>query len=98
MRRDDALAGLRSLETFLRGRGVSQIYLFGSVARDEAAPGSIVGVAFDIAPGSDFDAFDQGGLYLDLVDALGTQVNFIERRNLRTTSKIGVEVDLIRVF
>ena len=98
MRRDDALAGLRSLETFLRGRGVSQIYLFGSVARDEAAPGSTVGVAFDIAPGSDFDAFDHCGLYLDLIDALGTQVNFIERRNLRTTSKIGVEVDLIRVF
>lgn len=65
MRRDDALASLRNLETFLRGRGVSQIYLFGSVARDEANFTSEVGVAFDIAPGSDFDAFSQGGLYLD---------------------------------
>lgn len=98
MRRDDALASLRNLETFLRGRGVSQIYLFGSVARDEANSISEVGVAFDIAPGSDFDAFSQGGLYLDLVDALGTQVNFIERRNLRATSNIGAEMDLIRVF
>lgn len=98
MRRDDALAKLQSIEPFLRARGLAHVYLFGSVARDEAEPGSDVDVAFDIAPGADFDAFDMGGIYLDLVDALGVKVDFIERRSLLSGRNIGVEEDLIRIF
>lgn len=98
MRRDEALAKLRSLEPFLRARGLAHVYLFGSVARDEAGPGSDVDVAFDIAPGVDFDAFDMGGIYLDLVDALGVKVDFIECRSLLSGRDLGVEKDLIRVF
>ncbi|WP_291833780.1 nucleotidyltransferase domain-containing protein [Brevundimonas sp.] len=98
MRRDDALAKLRRLEPFLRARGLAHVYLFGSVARDDAGLGSDVDVAFDIAPGADFDAFDMGGIYLDLVDALGAQVDFIERRSLLNGKNIGVEGDLIRIL
>ncbi|WP_420469877.1 nucleotidyltransferase family protein [Brevundimonas sp. FT23042] len=98
MRRDDALAKLRNLEPHLRARGLAHAYLFGSVARDEAGPGSDLDVAFDIAPGADFDAFDMGGIYLDLVDALGVEVDFIERRSLLSGRGLRVEKDLIRVF
>lgn len=98
MRRDDALTQLRSLEPYLRARGLAHVYLFGSVARDEAGPGSDVDVAFDIRPGADFDAFDMGGIYLDLVDAFGVQVDFIERRSLLDGKDLVVEKDFIRVF
>lgn len=98
MHRDDALAKLRSLEPYLRARVLAHVYLFGSVARDEAGPGSDVDVAFDIAPGADFDAFDMGGVYLDLVDALGVEVDFVERRSLLGERWLGVEGDLIRAF
>jgi predicted nucleotidyltransferase len=98
MRRDEALMKLRSLEPYLRARGLAQVYLFGSVSRDEAGPSSDVDVAFDIVPGADFDAFDMGGIYLDLVDALGAKVDFVERRILLNGKDFGVEKDLIRVF
>lgn len=98
MRRDDALTKLRSLEPYLRARGLAHVYLFGSVARDEAGPGSDVDISFDIAPGADLDAFDMGGIYLDLVDTLGVKVDLIERRSLLNGRNIGVESDLIRIF
>lgn len=98
MRRDDALTKLRNLEPHLRARGLAHVYLFGSVARDEAGPESDVDVAFDIAPGADFDAFDMGGIYLDLVDALGVKVDFVERRSLLGGKDLGVEKALIPVF
>lgn len=98
MRRDDALAKLRNLEPYLRARGLAHVYLFGSVAGDEAGPNSDVDVAFDIAPGADFDAFDMGGICLDLVDALGVQVDFIECRSLLSGRDLGVKKDLTRVF
>ena len=44
MRRDEALAIIRAHEAELRALGVERIELFGSVARDEAGPGSDVDV------------------------------------------------------
>ena len=44
MRRDEALAIIRAHEAELRAMGVESIELFGSVARDEAGPGSDVDV------------------------------------------------------
>lgn len=76
MRRDDALAKLRNLEPYLRARGLAHVYLFGSVARDEAGPGSDVDVAFDIAPGADFDAFDMGGILSQPIRCVGGEGRF----------------------
>ena len=98
MRRDEALAKLRSMEPSLRSQGVSGLYLFGSVARDEATTESDVDVAFDTAPGAEFDAWDQGRILMDLADALGTPVDLVERRAFSTRMQHEVEADLIRIF
>ncbi|MFN3535938.1 MAG: nucleotidyltransferase family protein [Brevundimonas sp.] len=98
MRRDEALAKLRSMEPSLRGQGVSGLYLFGSVARDEATSESDVDVAFDIAPGAEFDAWDQGRILMDIADALGTPVDLVERRAFSNRMEREVEADLIQVF
>lgn len=98
MHRDEALAKLRRLERSLRSQGVAHLYLFGSVARDEAIVGSDVDLAFDVALGAKFDAFDQGRICLDISDALGTSVDLIERRVFSNSMKHEVEGDLVRIF
>ena len=86
------------MEQSLRSQGVSRLYLFGSVARDEATSESDVDVAFDISPNAEFDAWDQGRILLDLADALGTPVDLVERRAFSSRMAQEVEADLIRVF
>lgn len=98
MRRDEALAKLCSMEQALRREGLAHLYLFGSVARDEATVGSDVDVAFELAPDADFDAFDQGRIYLDIADALGTRVDLVERRTFSSGMARRIEADLIQVF
>lgn len=98
MRRDDALATLRALEEALRSQGVAHLYLFGSVARDEATAGSDVDLAFDVESGTDFDAFDQGRICLDISDALGTSVDLIERKTFSQGMALEVEAHFIPIF
>lgn len=98
MRRDEALAVLRGLEDDLRAQGLDHLYLFGSVARDEATAPSDVDVAFDLIPGATFDAFDQGRIVMDLTEALGLPVDVTERRALSGRMAQKIKRDLIRVF
>lgn len=98
MRRDEALAVLRGLEDDLRAQGLDHLYLFGSVARDEATASSDVDVAFDLIPGATFDAFDQGRIVMDLTEALGMRVDLVERRVFSSRMAQAVEVDLEQVF
>jgi predicted nucleotidyltransferase len=98
MGRDEALAKLRELEGSLKSRGIIHLYLFGSVAREEAVAGSDVDVAFDVAPGVKFDAFDQGSIYMNLADALGVEVDLVERRAMSSRFAERVLPDLVQVF
>lgn len=98
MRREEALAVLRSLEQKLRAQGLAHLYLFGSVARDDATPLSDVDVAFDLLPGATFDAFDQGRILMDLSEAFGTSVDLIERRVFSSRIAQAVEGDMIQIF
>ena len=98
MTRDDALAILRPLEPTLRSQGIAHLYLFGSVARNEARRGSDVDLAFDVEPGAAFDAFDQGRISMELTDLLGTQAGFVERDMLSAVIAEYVAPDLIQIF
>ena len=98
MHRDEVLAKLRSMEPSLRGQGVSGLYLFGSVARDEATSESDVDVAFDIAPGAEFDAWDQGRILMDLADALRRPVDLVERRVLLARIDGDLGNELVQIF
>lgn len=50
MKREDALVALQRLEPSLRSQGLAHLYLFGSVARNDATPKSDVDLAFHIEP------------------------------------------------
>ena len=89
---------LKSLEPSLRANGVCALYVFGSVARGEAGPGSDVDISFDIAPDAKFSLFDQAQMICDLTKALGTKVDLVPRRAIHPYIRSKVEAEHIKVF
>lgn len=100
MRRDHAIDLLSALESSLRDQGIVHLYLFGSVARDEADQGSDVDVAFDVDPAEEmkFSLIDQSRIARQLTEALGFRVDLVEREYLKPRIAQGFATDMIRVF
>ena len=98
MRRTEAVAHILKLEGHLKGRGIEHVYLFGSVARDAATEDSDVDIAFDVRDGVSFDAFNMGGILMDLKEALGVNIDLVERRSISANFAREVGPELIRVF
>ena len=61
--------------------GASNLRVFGSVARDEAGPGSDIDLMVDFRPG--WTLWDLIGLKQDLEDLLGCQVDVVPADRLR---------------
>ena len=70
MRRDEALRIIRAHEAELRAMGVESVELFGSVARDEAGPGSDVDVLVRFSEVDRPKGLAFFRLYADLTDEL----------------------------
>jgi predicted nucleotidyltransferase len=85
MRREIAIARLRSLEPRLRDQGLAHLYLFGSVARGDAGSESDIDLAFDIEPAFqlEFSLIDQSRITRQLAEALNGRVDFVQRDHLR---------------
>ena len=62
-------------------RGVRNVRLFGSVARDEAGPDSDVDFLVDLEPGRSL--LDLGGLLMDLQELMGCKVDVVTETGLR---------------
>jgi uncharacterized protein len=96
MRRDDVLATLKSNWSRLQADfGVGSLTLFGSVARDEARPGSDVDllVEFDRPTGY----FGLVRLQFFLQDVLGCEVDLGTPGSLRPTMRQRVQQEAVRV-
>jgi uncharacterized protein len=89
---------LKMLEADLRAKGVSALYLFGSVARGEEGPDSDIDLSFDIAPDAKFSLFDQAQIMCDLTEALGSRVDLVPRRVIHPYIRARVEAEQIKVF
>jgi uncharacterized protein len=98
MQRDQVIATLRGLEPALKTQGIAGLWLFGSVARDDASGASDVDIAFDVNPDVRFDLFDQARISVDLADALGVQVDFVERDSMQPIIAHYAAADMIQVF
>jgi predicted nucleotidyltransferase len=98
MRRDEVIARLKAAEPEIRARGAAGLYLFGSVARDEARPGSDIDVFVDPDPARSFgfDAFME--IYELLQARLGTEVSYTTREGLHRRLRSEIEKTAIRVF
>ncbi len=97
MNREQVISVLRAHEAELHRFGVSRLYLFGSVARDEAGPESDVDLFFD----TDNPRFS----LIELVDVqervnaiLGVESDVMTRASLHPILRPRIEAEALRVF
>ena len=97
--RDRVLQVLRDREGELRGRGVTRLRLFGSVARGEAAGGSDIDLIAEVDPEAPFSLIELSGLRLGLGEALGREVQIVTApETLRPQVQACVVRDEVEVF
>jgi uncharacterized protein len=84
MRRDDVLQILAAHREEFAALGVRELAIFGSVARDEAAPGSDVDVLVEYEPGTRLSYFRVFELQERLEDLLGARVDLVTLGGLRS--------------
>ena len=105
LQRDAVCERLGALEAELRARNVTELALFGSVARDEAGPDSDVDVVIDTR--SPFSVFALAGVQQRLERELGRPVDILHKGNiypecpldaLRPRMRAAVLRDLVQVF
>jgi predicted nucleotidyltransferase len=98
MNRDQALNLLRQHEAEFRQAGIGALYLFGSVARDQARDASDVDVFFDLERPQGFTLFDLVALRERLQDILGTKVDLMTRKGIHPRRRPRIEAAAVRVF
>ncbi len=82
-------------EELARLFGVRALFLFGSVARDEARPDSDVDVLVEFNGPTTFDG--HMGLIIYLEDLLGCRVDAVTTKGLKPRLRPQIEYDLVRV-
>jgi hypothetical protein len=92
MKRDDAIAIIRSNRKALEEAGVAHAYLFGSVARDEAGPDSDIDVMIDVAY-EPFTIFKIMNVQITLEDLFHRRVDVVVRDDAREGRKLRNVVD-----
>jgi predicted nucleotidyltransferase len=98
MRRSEAIARLKAAEPDFRARGAEGLYLFGSVARDEAGAGSDVDVFIDPDPARRFGFDEFMAVYELLQERLGARIDYTTREGLHRRLRPEIEKTAIRVF
>jgi predicted nucleotidyltransferase len=96
--RSTALRRLKAHEAELRAMGVVALSLFGSVARDEAGPGSDVDVAVRLDHGRGIDLLDFAEINLKLRDLLGTKVDLISEPARKPRFQAEIDRDRVHAF
>jgi len=98
MKRDAALAQLRPLEQALRRQGLSALYLFGSVGRDDATDASDIDLLFDVPLDKRFSLFDQARIQTEIAEALRVGVDLVPLEALKPKMRARVEAEMVKVF
>jgi hypothetical protein len=98
--RERVVALLRAHAEDIRGRGVTRLALFGSIARGEAGPSSDVDLLIEVDPHARFTLVDLAGLERFLAGLLLRPVEFAFPSRLRERPQIWrrVQADALEVF
>lgn len=89
---------LRAMAPELRARGVRRLWVFGSVARGEAGPGSDVDLCAEFDPGIRVGLVRIGSIKARLEAVLDWKVDFGDRAVLAPEAAAAVARDAIEVF
>ena len=98
MRKSDAIRVLSERADAIRALGATSLYLFGSVARDEARETSDLDLFIDYDPESSFNALDLVGIKIFLEDELSLPVDITTRDSLHPMLKDRIETSAMQVF
>ncbi len=98
MKRNDVIKKLMDQADAIRALGATSLYLFGSVARDEAGPESDLDLFIDYDPAKKFSLVDLSGLKIFLEEELSADVDVTTRNSLHPRLKDKIEASAIRVF
>ena len=98
MRRDQAIEALKQQADALKALGATSLFLFGSVARDEAGPASDLDLFIDYDQTSRFSAFDLVGIKIFLEDEFELPVDVTTRDSLHPMLKDRIEQSALQVF
>ena len=89
-----------------RKYNIPAVYLFGSYARNEAQDSSDVDILIDREGSSIHSMFDMGGLYSELTESIGKEVDLVTIQTLRQKSTqertpwlvSNVEKDRVKIY
>jgi hypothetical protein len=98
MKRDHVITLLKQHELELRDAGVGALFLFGSVARDEAGDAFDVDVFLDLGRVQGFTLFDLVALQERTQEILGAKVDLMTRQGIHPRRRPRIEAGAVRVF
>jgi uncharacterized protein len=98
MRRNEALRLLRAHADAIRAIGATSLYLFGSIARDEASEESDLDLFVDYDTDGDFSAIELVRLKNYISDALDVEADVTTRDGLHPLIRDEVVAQAERVF
>jgi predicted nucleotidyltransferase len=98
MNRIEAIDKLKRQAQAIKAMGATSLYLFGSVAQDEADRDSDLDLFIDYDPNGRFNAFDLVGIKQLLESELGIDVDITTRDGLHPMLRSDIELSAIRVF
>lgn len=90
------MSKLRSHAESLRRRGVTGLWVFGSVSRGDAAPGSDVDLIAEFDAGAPLSLVGLASLRADLSDLLGAPADLVERDALHPEIREAAEREAVR--
>ena len=91
------LATLRSDRSWLSRHGIVGLWVFGSVARGEAHPGSDIDLFASFDPDASLSLVGLASLRAELSDRLGAPVDLVARDSLHAAVRDAVEREAVRV-
>jgi uncharacterized protein len=98
MNRNEAVAKLKPHAEAVKALGATSLYLFGSVARDEAKTHSDLDLFVDYDPEGKFSLLELVGIKLLLGQKLGVRVDVTTRDSLHPLLRADIEQSAVRVF
>jgi len=97
MNRQETISRLQAHQTEFKRLGVQHLYLFGSMARDEATDESDIDLFFDYERGK-LGVLELMDVKRRAADILGRKADVITRDSLHKTLRQAIEASAIQVF
>ena len=95
----DTQAMTQTIAEYFKTKPVLKAWLFGSFARGEETPQSDVDILFvPDRSGRPFTLFTMGGMYMDLKELLGKEVDLVEDGSLRPYAAETANRDKILIY